>query len=147
MSFSLAPVGAAGCSLLTAADITLIAPVLAGGTASVSITVPMTATLSGQHLFGQWFAFDQATNLFGWVSSEGGDSLIGATGFSPSALGGAVVSGAFGGPLVLTNLNNVATDGMRLTSPGGTAQSILQTGARVACDPVDLSLVANSTAV
>ena len=69
--------GAPGCDLLVSADATDFALTDAAGAASLSVTVPNTASLEGLDIFYQWVVLDGPANAVGLVTSNGGKAVLG----------------------------------------------------------------------
>ncbi len=69
LPFSLAPLGAPGCSEYVSTDASFVSLISAAGDGSVTIPVPVNPALAGMQLFSQW-AVASSANSFGWVVSE-----------------------------------------------------------------------------
>jgi len=65
-----------GCDLLMSADLLDLALTDGSGAASLSLTMPASASFVGTELYHQWVVFDPA-NALGLVLSNGGISLVG----------------------------------------------------------------------
>lgn len=77
LPFSLAPLGAPGCRVVTALDSTTAAASGAAGFAERSLWVPGNAVFVGVRLFGQAIVFDTVANPLGLALSNGVEVVIG----------------------------------------------------------------------
>jgi hypothetical protein len=76
LPFSLAPLGASGCSLWIGPEAWTSLKVV-GSTGAMSIPVPNLSVLVGAEAFGQVFALDPAANALGVITSEGFRAVVG----------------------------------------------------------------------
>lgn len=72
----LTSVGAPGCSLYVANDVTVVAVIDAVGAAAVTLTIPNAASLVGTAFFDQWAVLD-SVNALGLVFSNQGYAQVG----------------------------------------------------------------------
>lgn len=77
LPFSLASLGAPGCSLLASTTITLPIMTNAGGDLALTLSIPSNPALDGFNLFLQ-FAVTDTVNALGLVTSDGGQLTIGS---------------------------------------------------------------------
>lgn len=77
LPFSLAPLGASGCSLWIGPEAWSALQVV-GSVADISIPVPNLSVLIGAETFGQVLALDPSANALGVSSSEGFSAVVGA---------------------------------------------------------------------
>lgn len=77
LPFSLQPLGAPGCDLLVAVDITAALLTDAGGAASLPVNVPNQTALLDVLFYTQFAVLDLAANAMGLAFSNGGVGLIG----------------------------------------------------------------------
>ncbi|HEX5054201.1 MAG TPA: hypothetical protein VFZ65_20650 [Planctomycetota bacterium] len=78
LPFSLQPLGAPGCSLLSSSTVTVASLVDAAGQAALTVSLPPDPSLVGFRFYDQWFCFDAAANAFGFTASNGGAATVGA---------------------------------------------------------------------
>ncbi len=77
LPFPLAVVGAPGCELLAAGDVTIVVATGGAGEAQVTLTVPPVQDLVGAELFGQWAVRAAGSNALGLLFSDGAAMTIG----------------------------------------------------------------------
>ena len=70
-------IGAPGCSLLASAQLQVPTKTNASGSASISITIPNSATLVGKKFYNQYLIYDPSINRVGWVASNAGEGMVG----------------------------------------------------------------------
>ncbi len=76
LPLDLAPLGAAGCSMLASSELVIALPARTGQ-ARVDLPVPMTPTLLGSRLFCQGFVGDPSANRAGIATTPGVEVLLG----------------------------------------------------------------------
>ncbi len=69
-------IGAPGCDVQASPDATLLTVTSAGGTASLSTSIPNSASFVGLPLYHQWAVLD-AVNALGMVVSDAGKATVG----------------------------------------------------------------------
>jgi hypothetical protein len=77
LPFSLAPLGAAGCRVVTALDSTTVVASGAGGDAEHTVSVPANARFVGLRLFAQAIVLDPLANPLGLALSNGVAVVVG----------------------------------------------------------------------
>jgi len=77
LPYSLASLGAPGCSVQASPLVTLLSPTDPAGAATLTATLPNTPAAIGFQIFNQWFCFDATANALGMTVSNAGKGTIG----------------------------------------------------------------------
>ena len=77
LPFSLAPLGAPGCSLLASGDVLLGGVSNAVGRLSLRVGIPDNKSLIGRRIYHQALVLSPRANTFGWITSNGISVAIG----------------------------------------------------------------------